>query len=353
MPTRDEHKAAFRQLLDLLHTSLDTCAAAIRSLPGAPEQAALEAHFEVLLDRHADLYGIGTYENNVTSAIFSSAVHNEAWMALEHEAEASRPRVTSEEERQELLARAASHRRRARALIDACRRGVRLRVPQGIPHVDPYRGVYITPDTPEVRRLLTYDREPFIRFRDGVVATVHDSRIADFQALDAAVAVLYLDGDALHDAAVDAAQSAAAQAALERDFAARLEYSEREGKGVGEPIAAQTRRALLHQSHVLRNLGRRAASEHPAAHQAMTPVLREHTAMLLDAIAAFPVAPAVRGGPDALLSAVVDQERRMTAHAAAWAASARAEDAAGLRAHFEAAERPSDALAPLVRNTAP
>ncbi|WP_437952429.1 hypothetical protein WME98_18035 [Sorangium sp. So ce296] len=352
MSTRDEHKAAFRQLLDLLHASLDTCAAAIRALPGAPEQAALEAHFEVLLDRHADLYGIGTYENNVTSAIFSSAVHNEAWMALEHEAEASRPRVTSEEERQELLARASLHRRRAHALIDACRRGPRLRVPRGIPHVDPYRGVYIAPDTPEVRRLLMYDREPFIRFRDGVVATVRDSRIADLQALGAAVIVLYLDGDALHDAAVEATQSAAGQPALERDLAARLEYSEREGQGVGEPFAAQTRRALLHQSHVLRNLGRRAASEHPAAHEAMSPVLREHTAMLLDALAAFPVAPAARGGPEALLSAVVDQERRMTAHAATWAVRASAEDAAGLRAHFEAAQRPSDALTPLVRNTA-
>lgn len=337
MPTREDHTRAFLTLRARLDAAIDAAAFARGALLDAASESALEGHLDALLERHADLHGVGLDENNSTSAVFTSAVHGEAWVASEHVTEAERARVVTDDHRGSLHARASLHHKRALALMAACRRGVGLRVPRGMPLIDAPRGVHIAPADARVERLLAYEREPCFGFRDGVVAVVRDRRIAALHALGAAVTVLFLRGEELYDAVAESARDE-----LEASLDARLAFARTpEGQGVGERFAAHHRRMLLHQNHVLRHLARRTADAHPHAHAAVQATLYEHRALLIDAIHAARVTGAEPSSEAAVFASVLDEERAFVEEASRWVTHAREDDAAGFRRHFEALAVPS------------
>ena len=116
MASVDEERAAFDQLAAQLRATATASARGLAAYRGTPAGSALDGELEHTLDRLALLYGRGTAENLSTADLVETAVDNEIRIA----AALDEPDAT-----------AAT--RRARALVDAARRGVRLHVRSGPP----------------------------------------------------------------------------------------------------------------------------------------------------------------------------------------------------------------------------
>jgi hypothetical protein len=307
MPTLEEQRAAFRQAEALLRSAAAASALALPASRGTAAEAALDRQLEHALDRLAVLHGHGTYENLETADIVRGAADLERRLAAE---------LGGSE--------AADSEERARLLIDAARRGVRLHVREPSGPVRLYRGAYVEPLRPELERWLWQLEEPHLRWRDGVVLVLDEDEIAALRAAGDEVDVLFLDSDELLD--LDARDD---RAALESEMERRLAAARAAPDAVGDSRDRYLLRMLLRQSNVLRNLRDRLADGHPSAHAALLPVLAAHRALLAPRLAAAPPARAARRDP---LGAAIDSERDVLAHIRRWAAEP--DDPAGLRNRF-------------------
>lgn len=311
MADRAEHIAAFRRAEALLQGMATASAHALRVHCGTPIGAAAAQGLEDALDRLALLHGTARFENLSTTALFATAIQNE--LQLAHD---SGPIPA---------AMHGDHLARAQALIDAARRGVRvsLRPPM---HHPPGRGVYIEPLRPAFERSLRHRREPYMRWRDGIVVVLDETELTDLRAAGDTVDVLFLDADELLDLAGSGDQSTF-EAELDRRLAASRAASDR----IGESRERARLRALLKQSHLLRGLRNRLEGDHPAAHRATQPIVAENRALLEALLVTALADSAVIADP---LAASIDHERQvrdLIAHVAA-----EPDDPAGLRPHFRA-----------------
>ena len=305
-----EERTAVDQLAALLRSATAVTARALQVHRGTPAGLALDRQLEHTLDRLALLYGRGTYENLGTADIVQAAAGNELLLATALD---------------EPDATAAT--RRAQALVDAARRGVRLHVREPAPPGTPRRGVYVEPFSPELERSLRRRDESYLRWRDGTVTVLDEDEAAALRADGHEVDVLFLEPAEL--LGLDArGDRPAFEAELERRLAAARAAPDM----VGDSREEYLLRLLDGQSIVLRNLRDRLADEHPAAHTALLPVIAEHRALLETRLAAAgpPVQPAT---PDRL-GAAIDTERDVLAHVSRW--SAEPGDPAGLRDRFRA-----------------
>lgn len=323
MATRDEERAAFARLDTLLRLAAAANARAMHAHRGTPAGEATERQLGHTLDRLAVLYGRGTYENLSTVNIVAAAVDNERRMAAVLDEPAS-----------------SAADARARSLVDAARRGVRLHVRAPAGPVRLLRGVYVRPLRVEFQRSLVAREEPFIRWRDGVLVIMDEEEIAALRARGDAVDVLFLDPDELLD--LDARGDPAAE---ETELSRRLTVALGSPDQLGDSRDRYLARTLLRQSVVLRNLRDRLAGEHPGAHRALLPVLAEHTAFLATWLSAEPATGAVLRDP---LGAAIDNERELW-ELVGWLAAA-AEDSAGLRARFQAVADTGTRIAELERH---
>jgi hypothetical protein len=321
MASVDEERAAFDQLAAQLRDAAAAAARGLRASRGTPAADALDSQLEHTLDRLATLYGHGTVENLSTEDIVQAAVNNELRMA-----------TTLEEPD------AAAATRRARALVDAARRGVRLHVREPAPSVRLYRGVHVTPLRPEVQSALWSREEPFMGWGDGAVFVLDEDGIGELRTAGDEVNVLFLDSDELLDLA-GRGDASALQAELERRHAAAQTAPDR----VGDSTDQYLLRLLDRQNIVLRNLRDRLADGHPSAHAALLPILAGHRTLYETRLAAQPAA-STTAVPDPLGDAI-ESERGVQELAGRWAAEPG--DPAGLRERFRVTAEAGSRLADL------
>lgn len=322
----DEERAAFDQLAAQLRDAAAASARGLRVHRGTPAGSALDSHLEHTLDRLAVLYGHGSVENLSTEDIVQTAADNELRMAA----------ALGEPD-------AAAAASRARALVDAARRGVRLHVREPASAVRQFRGAHVTPLRPEVESALLAREEPFLRWRDGAVLVADEAGLGELRAAGDEVNVLFLDSDELLD--LDGrGDRQALEAELERRHAAAQTAPDR----VGDSTDRYLLRLLDRQSMVLRNLRDRLADGHPSAHAAMLPVLAEHRALFETRLAARPAsAQAAAADP---LDEAINSERRVQELAGRWAAEPG--DPAGLRDRFRVVADAGTRLADLEQHHA-
>jgi hypothetical protein len=319
----DEERAAFAQLDALLRRAAAANARALHVYRGTPAGDTIEGQLGHTLDRLAVLYGRGTYENLRTVDIVDTAVGNELRMAAVLDEPAS-----------------TAARARARSLVDAARRGVRLHVREPAEPVRLLRGVYVRPLRQEFQWSLWAREEPYVRWRDGVIVIMDEAEVAALRAEGDEVDVLFLDPDELLD--LDAH---ADRAAMDAELARRLAIALGSADRVGDSRDRYLLRTLLRQSVVLRNLRDRLAEGHPGAHAALLPILAEHTTVLAARLATAPAARAVLRDP---LGASIDDEQEVQELVGRWATEPG--DPAGLRARFEAVADAGTRLAELERH---
>jgi hypothetical protein len=306
MATVADERAAFEQLAGQLRDAAAAAARGLRAHRGTPAGDALDRQLEHTLDRLALLYGRGTYENLSTEDIVETAVNNELRLA----AELDEPEAT-----------AAT--RRAQALVDAARRGVRLHVREPS-SARMFRGVHVAPLRPELESTLRAREKPFLRWGDGAVLVVDEAGLARLREAGDEVNVLFLDSDELLD--LDYRDDRPAlDAELERRRATALTAPDR----VGDSRDRYLLRLADGQSIVLRNLRDRLADGHPSAHAALQPIMAEHRALHEDRLAGQPADPATAQDP---LGTAIDAERRVQETLGQWAAQPG--DPAGLRERF-------------------
>jgi hypothetical protein len=321
----DEH-AAFYQLADQLRSTAKVSARAIRACRGVPVSAALDGQIEHTLDRLALLYGCGTYENVSTVEIFEAALNNEVRLAT----------VLDEPD-------GAAAARRARALVDAARRGVRLHVREPAPPEAAYRAVYIEPFGPELERSLLSREEPYLRWRDGVVLVLDEEEASALRTGGAEVDVLFLDSGEFLEL-----EARGDWPAFEAELERRLIVARADPGRIGDSGDRYLLRLLDDQSIVLRNLrDRLSADSHPSAHAALLPILTDHRAPFEArlAIAGTPAEDPLAEDP---LAALIHAERDVLSLAARW--SAEPGDPAGLRKRFRAVAGAGTRLAELERH---
>lgn len=310
MASIDAERSAFDKLAAQLRSAAAASARGLRARRGTPAGSALDDQLEHTLDRLALLYGRGTYENLSTEDIVETAVDNELRMAASLE---------------EPGATAAA--RRARALVDAARRGVRLHVREPVSPVRLFRGVYVTPLRPELERALWAREEPYLRWAGGAVLVVDEDGLGELRAAGDEVDVLFLDADELLDL-----DGRGDRPALEAELGRRQAVARAAPDRVGDSTDRYLLRRLDGQSIVLRNLRDRLGDGHPSAHAALLPVLAEHRALFEARLAAQPAAsPAAERDP---LGDAIDAERGVQELLGRWAAEPG--DPAGLRERFRA-----------------
>jgi hypothetical protein len=340
-----EERAAFDQLTAELRNTAAANARALRDRRGTPAGDVLERQLEHTLDRLAAMYGRGTYENLTTEDIVRAAVGNELRLAAGLDGPESALAAT-----------------RARSLVDAARRGVRLHPREAPSSVRPHRGAYVEPLRPELQASLRSRHEPFIRWGDGVVLVLSDKDADALRAAGYEVDVLFLDADELLD--LDGRDD---RPALEAELGRRQRAARSAPDRVGDSRDAYLLRLLMGQTIVLRNLRDRLTDGHPSAHEAMLPILAGHTALLTGRLAAqAPASPTPAGeapagegpageGPAGEgqtpaadpLAASIEGERNVQSLAGRWAVEPG--DVAGLRGRFRAVAEAGTRLADLER----
>jgi hypothetical protein len=317
-----EERAAFEELAAQLRGAAAASARALRVHRDTPAGGALDGQLEHTLDRLALLYGRGTYENLSTVDIVQAAVENELRMAAGLD---------------EPDAGAAA--RRARALVGAARRGVRLHVRQVPPSVRLFRGVHVTPLRPELESELWSREEPFLRWGDGAVLVLDEDGLAELRATGDEVTVLFLDADELLD--LDFRDD---RPALEAELDRRRDVARTAPDRLGDSPDRYLLRLLDGQSIVLRNLRDRLADEgHPSAHEALLPILAEHRTLFEERLTMQPASPPT--AQDDQLGAAIDSERGVQELAGRW--TAEPGDPAGLRERFRVVGEAGTRLADL------
>ena len=270
MPSASDYATGFDAVADQLRSSAQVHAYALARHRGTAAESEFDARLEHTLDRLAVLYGHGTYEELSTEAIVETAIDFE--LRLAHELDGTEV--------------AEQARARAQGLVNAARRGFRLRV-RGLHAPVILRGVYVRPFRPEVAGMLHGSHEPYLRWRDGIVAVLPEATIAELRADGDRVDVLFLDPDELLDLVDRAARDDGA--ALEAELGRRAAVAAATPEQLGDSRTRRVRRLLLRQTTVLRNLRDRLAAEHPVAHAALLPVLDSHHQALRSALGAAPL----------------------------------------------------------------
>ena len=308
-------RAAFDEVAALLQQA---AAASARAAQTASDQAArdlAERHVELSLDRLALLYGRGTYENLATAEIVRGAVDSELQLAA----------FIGEPE-------AAAARRRAQQLVDAARRGNGLHVARPPAAVTTSVVGYVEPLRPELERSLWPQEQPYLIWRDGAVLILSGEEADALRAAGDEVDVLFLDTAEFRD--LDARDD---WPTLDAELGRRLAVSRAAPDRVADSRDRHVLRLLLRHSIVLRNLRDRLSAEHPGAYAGLMPVVREHTALLRDRLAAGDAA----AGPGAAASA----EARLDTLVSRLAAEP--DDESGLRDRFRAVASAGTLLAEL------
>ena len=324
MATASEHHAAFRQIDDLLRRTAAASARALAAHRGGLAAADLEGQLEHTLDRLAWLHGRGTCENLSTEELFRSAIESQVHHARE----------TPGAEATEALTR-------AQALVDAARRGHGLHI-EGLTPVEPRRGVYVEPLRPDVEQQLRKTRRPFMRWRHGAMLVLTQRALEELRAAGDRVEVLFLDSEELLDL-----EQRGDAAALDAELARRLAVAAAAADHIGDSPAGYRVRRLLHQSTLLRNLRDRLAGEHPAAHQALLPILAQQRAVLEAALQAVPPAPSAAANALDALDESIAQEQALQALVTHWAAEP---DIAGFGLRLRAVADAGTRLADLQRH---
>jgi hypothetical protein len=326
MASVDEERTAFDQVAGQLRGAAASAARGLQAHQGTPAGDALDSQLEHTLDRLARLYGHGTFENLSTEETVETAVDNELRMA----SALDEPDAT-----------AAT--RRARALVDATRRGVRLHVREPAPSARLFRGAYVTPLRPEVQQALWAREEPYLPWADGAVLVLDEDGLDELRAAGDEVNVLFLDSDELLDL-----DGRGDRPALEAELERRLATARAAPDRVGDSPDRYLLRLLDGQSIVLRNLRDRMADGHPSAHAALLPVLAEHRALYEARLAAQPAAsPAAEQDP---LGGAIESERGVQRLLGRWAAEPG--DPAGLRDRFRVTADAGTRLADLEQHHA-
>jgi hypothetical protein len=316
-------RAAFEQLAGHLRDAAAAAARGLRVHRGTPAGDTLDRHLEHTLDRLALMYGRGSFEALKTPDIVQTAVENEQRIATALDG-----------------ADADAATGRARALVDAARRGVRLHVPEPAPSVRQRRGVYVTPLREELQRVLWAREDPYLLWGDGAVLILDENELAAVREGGDEVDVLFLDADELLDLDMRGDRPAL-EAVLEQRLAVARAASDR----LGDSPHRYLLRLLHLQSVVLRNLRDRLAGDHPSAHAALLPILDEHRALFEDRLAAQPGATAQDPLGDA-----IDAERGVQELAGRWAAEPG--DSSGLRERFRVVAGAGTKLAELRQHRA-
>ena len=326
MASVDEERAAFGQVAGQLRGAAAAAARGLQAHRGTPAGDALDSQLEHTLDRLARLYGHGTFESLSTEDIVETAVDNELRIASALDGDD-----------------ATAATRRARALVDAARRGVRLHVREPAPSARLFRGAYVTPLRPELQHALWAREEPYLNWADGAVFVMDEDGLDELRAAGYEVHVLFLDSDELLD--LDGrGDRPALEAELERRHAAAQAAPDR----VGDSPDRYLLRLLDKQSIVLRNLRDRLADGHPSAHAALQPVLAEHRALFGAKLAASPAAsPAAEQDP---LGGAIESERGVQRLLSRWAAEPG--DPAGFRDRFRVTADAGTRLADLEQHHA-
>jgi hypothetical protein len=318
-----DERTAFYQLAGQLRDAAAASARGLRAHRGTPAGDALDRQLEHTLDRLAMLYGRGTYEALSTPDIVETAVENEQRLAAALESPDD-----------------AAAAARARALVDAARRGVRLHVREPASSVRLHRGVYVTPLRPELERVLWAREDPYLRWGDGAVLVLDEDELATVRADGDEVKVLFLDADELLD--LDFRDD---RPALEAELERRRAVARTAPDGVGDSAERYVLRLLHGQSLVLRNLRDRLAGDHPSAHAALLPILAGHRALFEDRLATDP--PADEQDP---LGAAIYAERGVQELAGRWATEPG--DPSGLRNRFRVVADAGTHLADLEQHRA-
>ena len=308
MASIDEERTAVEQLTNQLRDAAAASARGLRALRGTPAGDVLDRQLEHTLDRLAQLYGHGVYEALTTPEIVETAVENEQRLAT----------ALGESD-------AAGATGRARALVDAARRGVRLHVREPAGSVRLYRGVYVAPLRPEREQALWADEEGYLRWDDGAVLILTEDDLPALRAEGGEVRVLFLDADELLD--MDARGD---RPALDAELERRRSVARAASAEIGDSPDSYVLRLLHGQNIVLRNLRDRLAGDHPSAHESLLPILADERALLEQRLAAQP-APA--GADQDPLGGAIEAERAVQDNVGRWAAEP--DDPAGLRARFK------------------
>lgn len=322
--TRAAHLAAFDEIASLLRESVTANVFALEAHQGTPAAATIERQLEHTLDRLALLYGYGTFENLSVSAIFQAAIDME--MLIAKEVAGSAPALAHE------------HRRAARELLDAARRGVNVSVHES-PNVPVHRGVYVESPRQELLARLHAYRDPYLRWKAGIVTILREEEIDSLRSAGDSVDILFLDADELLDLAGRNDQPAA-----EAEFARRLALARASATRIGDSFERHIQHRLLRQSTTLRNLRNRVAVEHPAAHRALAPILNAHRARLHAATLAIPPSRATLADP--LTASIAHEQSLQNLLARATASST---DPARLGNHFRLVANAGTRLAELTR----
>lgn len=313
MSSAQQHRESFDQLVDWLRQSVQVNVYTLRTYRGTPIGDLLEKHLEHTLERLAGLYGVGTYENLSVSEIFASAINIESLLAHEYRHPATQSNLQPQRHA-ELIQGSERHMQRARALINAARRGNNLAVPLEPNSTVSYRGVYVTPFSPAVHSALLRSERPFVRWQDGVVAGVSEHFMQELSAIKGYVTILFLDADELYDLAGKLPREE-----FETELGRRLAASRVNVGRVGDTLERHINRLLLHQNNVLRNLQHRLEKEHPLAHRAVAAILMETRHLIEMGLVVhqtwMPSAEVRQVDP---FKQTIDLEARAQAHAADW-----------------------------------
>lgn len=309
MADADQQRAAFDQIAKLLRDSASANAHALHVHRATAAGSTLERQLEHTLDRLAGLYGHGTFESLSITEILQTAIDAEMQIANEL------PDPVA----------ATTARLRAGSLIDAARRGVGLNV-RGPASVASYRGIYVEPIRPELLSQLHQERQPYVKWRTGILVVQPDDALPQLRAAGYTVDILFLDSDEMLDL-----HYGGPAPQLDAELNRRLTAARAATDHVGDSREKYLVRRLLHQSTTLRNLRDRLVTAQPGAHQALLPILQDHRAALETALRAAPPPQAVQANA---LTASIDYERELQQLVNTWAAEP--DDPARLHARFKA-----------------
>jgi hypothetical protein len=296
-----DESAAFEQLAGQLRDAAAAAARGLRAHRGTPADDAFDRQIEHTLDRLALMYGRHSFEALKMPDIVQTAVNEQRTATALDGADVD------------------SATGRARALVDAARRGVRLHVREPAPSVRQRRGVYVTPLRDELQRGPWAREDPCLPWSAGAVLILDENELAAVREGGDEVDVLFLDTDELLDL-----DFRGDRPALEAVLGQRLAVARTASDRVGDSPDRYLLRLLHLQSVVLRSLRDRLAGGHPSAHAALLPILAEHRALFEDRLAAQP-----GGTTQDPLGDAIDAEGGVQELAGRWAAEPG--DSSGLR----------------------
>jgi hypothetical protein len=144
----------------------------------APAAALLDTHFVLALDLLTSIVGTGRYDEEDYPNLISAAVEKDVMLMTE--LGNSSETTTRGEFAKSLAQELTRHGQREFA--------------EALPYLEPARGVWVVPFDDAVRGYLKVREEPGVEWRGGVVASLSEPAIRNFQKDGKKVEILYPDG---------------------------------------------------------------------------------------------------------------------------------------------------------------